>query len=146
MAKRVVSDLTGRLIEDDDRHIRIIVRQHPALTEPVELDADEGELKNLSIAGGNFVVIQLVTRDGPTEPVTLELDRFHAAFDADPIEILKRAPTARSTVQSSSSSKRDPSFLADMRAWCRQNGWPDLSDRGRVPRDAEEAYLKTRAA
>lgn len=28
----------------------------------------------------------------------------------------------------------------DIRDWARSNGWPDLSDRGRVPSDIKDAY------
>jgi hypothetical protein len=36
--------------------------------------------------------------------------------------------------------KRSAEDLAAVRTWARENGWPDLSNRGRIPRDAEEAY------
>ncbi|WP_043254038.1 histone-like nucleoid-structuring protein Lsr2 [Streptomyces sp. Tu6071] len=29
-----------------------------------------------------------------------------------------------------------------VREWARKNGWPNLGNRGRVPREVEEAYLK----
>lgn len=29
---------------------------------------------------------------------------------------------------------------AEVRAWARSNGWPDLGDRGRVPADVQQAY------
>lgn len=37
-------------------------------------------------------------------------------------------------------AKRDAAQLQAMREWGRQNGWPDLSDRGRVPAEVEAAY------
>ena len=29
---------------------------------------------------------------------------------------------------------------AEIRAWARENGWPDLGDRGRIPADAKAAF------
>lgn len=43
-----------------------------------------------------------------------------------------KAPARRPT-------RRDPSQVAAIRAWARANGF-EISDRGRIPREVEEAY------
>lgn len=36
--------------------------------------------------------------------------------------------------------KRDKAQIGAVRDWARQNGWPDLGDRGRIPNDAQAAF------
>ncbi|MBB3752668.1 hypothetical protein FHT44_005180 [Mycolicibacterium sp. BK634] len=37
---------------------------------------------------------------------------------------------------------REPALLMQMREWGRDNGWPDISNRGRIPKDLEAAFRK----
>src|SRR4051794_15624015 len=43
-------------------------------------------------------------------------------------------------VKGSGPAKLDPAQRKAMRDWARANGWPNLSDRGRIPAEAQEAY------
>jgi hypothetical protein len=38
------------------------------------------------------------------------------------------------------SARRSSTSNAEIRAWARKNGWPDLGERGRIPADAQAAY------
>jgi hypothetical protein len=42
-------------------------------------------------------------------------------------------------------SHRDPAYLKSVRAWARENGWPLLAERGRIPADAEAAFKQAQA-
>ena len=45
---------------------------------------------------------------------------------------------ARGTAKAAKAAKSTD--LADVRAWARKNGWPNISDRGRVSAEVMEAY------
>lgn len=67
-------------------------------------------------------------------------------FDSAMAEFISHARKASGADRPSSTSlhsqraKRDPQELLAIRTWARANGWPDLSDRGRIPAEAEAAY------
>jgi len=135
VATGVISDLSGRLVQE---RVRLVVKQHPDLEQAVVLDMDESEADGIKGSAGNFVVVELV-RDGEA-PVSmvLELKAFNGLFKGDPIDALESAPKANGLL--SGAAKRDPNYLQAVREWGRANGWPELSDRGRVPAAVEKAY------
>ncbi len=100
MAQRMVrfSDLTNKIIEDDDAVVRIVVEQHPALgSGPVEIDAAKDEIESLRKGALNVVSLKLYQGDG-TQPevVTIELEAFNslAEGDMDMADIIRRAEPA----------------------------------------------------
>lgn len=54
-----------------------------------------------------------------------------------------KAPRQHKVSQASVISDYNPEQRKAMRDWARKNGWPELSDRGRVPADAIEAFEKS---
>jgi hypothetical protein len=53
--------------------------------------------------------------------------------DAETVSAAVAARPARRAAASTSNSK-------EVREWARQNGWPKLGDRGRIPEDAQKAF------
>jgi hypothetical protein len=50
-----------------------------------------------------------------------------------------RAPQSRRS-SGAASGRRDITHSKAIRQWARSNGWPDISDRGRIPAEIEAAY------
>lgn len=50
--------------------------------------------------------------------------------------------SARTSAKPASRGKSESGLdIPAVRAWARSNGWPNLSDRGRIPREIQEAYI-----
>lgn len=98
MAQRLVrfSDLTNKII-DDDEVIRIIIEQHPALQNgPVELEAAADEVEAIRTGVLNVVSLKLYPGDGSApETITMEVEAFNKlAGDMDMSDVLQRAQPA----------------------------------------------------
>lgn len=65
-----ISDLTGKEGKDED-FITLIVRQHPSLDEPVQIDVLPNEIKSLQNAD-DLVILELRNADDEQLVVTLE--------------------------------------------------------------------------
>lgn len=137
----IVSDLSGRQVEETE-HITIIVRSHPALDAPVRLDAGLDELNTISTSATDYVLIE-VHAQGGSETRLVEVEDFDKLFKGDAKLVLTQAePLGRPKPGSTSSTaKREPEELNTIRAWAKANGWPDISDRGRIPQVVEQAYM-----
>jgi hypothetical protein len=99
MAQRMVrfSDLTNKIIEDDDAVVRIVVEQHPALRDgPVELEAAEDEVEVIRKGALSVVSLKLYQGDGSEpEAVTMEIEAFNKlAGDMDMADVIQRAEPA----------------------------------------------------
>lgn len=160
MAKKyiVVSDLTGQAIEDDSQVAQVRVLSHPTIDEPVVLDAFALELQSLLNKDQELVTLELVLpdEDAPRQ-LLITLKEFDKLFKSDVDEVLQNAPLyapqslapaprrrGRPAGSASKSSavraKRDPELLNQIREWARENGYPNLGARGRIPIAAEEAW------
>jgi hypothetical protein len=114
MAQRLVrfSDLTNKII-DDDEVVRIIIEQHPALQNgPVELEVAAGEVDAIRTSVLNVVSLKLYQGDGSApETVTMEVEAFNKlAGDMDMADVLHRAQPAyppRKLTKSTVSSTTD---------------------------------------
>jgi hypothetical protein len=98
MAQRLVrfSDLTNKIINDDEV-VRIVVEQHPALqTGPVELEASAEEVEAIRASVLNVVSLKLYPGDGSSpETITMEIEAFNKlAGDMEMAEILRKAQPA----------------------------------------------------
>jgi hypothetical protein len=98
MAQRLVrfSDLTNKII-DDDEVVRIVVEQHPALQNgPVELEAATDEVEAIRTSVLNVVSLKLYPGDESVpETVTMEVEAFNKLTgDMDMVEVLRRAQPA----------------------------------------------------
>ena len=112
MAQRLVrfSDLTNKIINDDDV-VRIVIDQHPALQNgPVELEAAAEEVESIRASVLNVVSLKLYRGDGSIpETVTMEIESFNKlASDMDMNDILRKArpayPPRRSTKPTAAST------------------------------------------
>lgn len=116
MARRtievVLSDLSGEEIEEED--VRSISFSVDGVSYNIDLTVSEGE----------------------------EFDEAIQPY----IEAAQKVSAPRATRRASASAKkappakRDPSQTQAIRDWARENGWPDLGNRGRIPRQVEEAF------
>jgi hypothetical protein len=98
MAQRVVrfSDLTNKIIEDD-QVVRIVVEQHPALTNgPVEIEASLDEVEHLRKGALSLVSLKLYLGDGSEpEVITAEIEEFNnLASGLDMADVIRRAGPA----------------------------------------------------
>jgi hypothetical protein len=98
VAQRMVrfSDLTNKIIEDDTV-VRIVVEQHPALSNgPVELEAAQDEIELIRKSVLSVVSLKLYLGDGSEpEAVTMEIEEFNKlAGDADMVDVIRRAQPA----------------------------------------------------
>ena len=99
MAQRIVrfSDLTNKIIEDDDAVVRIVVEQHPALQNgPVEIEVATDEVEPIRKGALSLVGLKLYQRDGSEpETVTMEIEAFNnLASGMDMSDIIRRAQPA----------------------------------------------------
>jgi hypothetical protein len=98
MAQRMVrfSDLTNKIIEDD-RVVRIVVEQHPALVNgPVEIEASLEEVEPIRKGALSLVSLKLYVGDGSEpEVITAEIEEFNnLAGDLDMADVIRRAGPA----------------------------------------------------
>lgn len=98
MAQRLVrfSDLTNKII-DDDEVVRIVIEQHPALQNgPVELEAAADEVDAIRTSVLNVVSLKLYPGDGSApETVTMEIEAFNKlASDRAMADVLREAQPA----------------------------------------------------
>ncbi|MGH3886502.1 MAG: hypothetical protein ACRDSZ_08005 [Pseudonocardiaceae bacterium] len=99
MAQRMIrfSDLTNKMIEDDDTVVRIVVEQHPALWNgPVEIEAAPDEVDFIRKGALSVVSLKLYQGDGSEpEVVTMETEAFNnLAGGMDMADIIQRAEPA----------------------------------------------------
>ena len=85
-----VSDLTGKE-DDDEKFVTLVIRRHPSLTEPVQIDVLPEEIKGLKSAGN---LVQLEIRNGETTQLVTTLDDFNK-LSPNINEILKKADGLR---------------------------------------------------
>jgi hypothetical protein len=98
MAQRLVrfSDLTNKMIQDDEV-VRIVIEQHPALQNgPVELEAAPDEAEAIRTSVLNVVSLKLYQDDSTSpEIVTMEIEAFNRlAGDMDMEDVLRKAQPA----------------------------------------------------
>ncbi len=98
MAQRMVrfSDLTNKIIEDD-QVVRIVVEQHPALAGgPVEIEASLDEVEPIRKGALSLVSLKLYLGDGSEpEVITAEVEEFNnLASGLDMADVIRRAGPA----------------------------------------------------
>ena len=108
------SDLTNKIIDDDEVVVRLVVEQHPALTDgPVEIEASKDEVEPIRNRALNVVSLKLYQGDGsPPETITMEIEAFNKlAGDMDMEDVIRRAgpayPPRKQAPTSSTSSAAD---------------------------------------
>ncbi len=99
MGQRVVrfSDLTNRIIENDDDVVRVVIEQHPALTGgPVEIEVSQDEVQPIRKGALSVVSLKLYKGDGSApEAVTMEIEAFNQlAGEMDMADVIRRAEPA----------------------------------------------------
>lgn len=99
MAQRMVSfsDLTNKIIDDDEDVVRIVIEQHPALQNgPVELEAAQDEIDVIRKSALSVVSLKLYQGDGSEpETVTMEIETFNQlAGERDMVDVIRRAGPA----------------------------------------------------
>ena len=108
------SDLTNKIIDDDGEVVRLVVEQHPALTDgPVEIEASKDEVEPIRNRALNVVSLKLYQGDGlPPETITMEIEAFNKlAGDMDMEDVIRRAgpayPPRKQAPTSSAADKLD---------------------------------------
>jgi hypothetical protein len=99
MGQRVVrfSDLTSKIIENDDDVVRVVIEQHPALRDgPVEIEVSQDEVQPIRKGALSVVSLKLYQGDGSTpEAVTMEIEAFNKlAGELDMADVIRRAEPA----------------------------------------------------
>jgi hypothetical protein len=104
------SDLSGQLIMHDDALARIVVHEHPELSDgPVEIEALTEEAEAMEEAALRVAVIDLyLPEDIEPRRIVMEADAFDKLATQNPMDELLTAarPVRRSTRSSASSSSR----------------------------------------
>ncbi|MFJ9442426.1 hypothetical protein ACIRRH_11205 [Kitasatospora sp. NPDC101235] len=101
MGQKIIrfSDLTGKHAENDGDLVRVVVLQHPDLTDgPVEIDALAGELGEVRELALDLVTVELHHPDrAEPQTVVMEAEAFDRLASAAPMaEVLRGArPAAR---------------------------------------------------
>jgi len=118
MAQRMVrfSDLTNKMIEDDDAVVRIVVEQHPALQNgPVEIEASNDEVGPVRQGALDVVSLKLYQGDGSEpEAVTMEIESFNKlAEDMDMVDVIRRAKPAYAPRKQTSATRADSAANAE---------------------------------
>ncbi|MBV2151253.1 hypothetical protein [Kitasatospora sp. SUK 42] len=99
MGQKIIrfSDLTGKHAENDGDLVRVVVLQHPELTDgPVEIDALAGELSEVPELALDLVTVELhhPDREEP-QTVVMEVETFNRLASATPMsEVLRGARRA----------------------------------------------------
>lgn len=160
MAKKyyIQSDLTGKEIKSEDEMAQLRVLDHPELNQAVVLDAGALEIAGLKDASHSLVTVEVVLPDGSRpDRLLIDIETFNKLFkNRDPMEQLSAAeeyldevapapkrrgrPAGSGKAAAAPKQKRDPELLKQIRGWARENGWPELGDRGRIPYEAEAAW------
>ena len=148
----VVSDFTGDAINEDE-HASVTVLDHPMLRHPVRLDTSVTEIKSLEGTESEFAVIEVHRPNEAPERLVISVEKFDGLFKGDVGQALDGAESAaqepeaprRGRPKGSGTSapakpKRPAEQLQQIRLWARSNGYPDLSDRGRIPAEVEAAF------
>ena len=112
------SDLTNKIIDDDEVVVRLVVEQHPALTDgPVEIEASKDEVEPIRNRALNVVSLKFYQGDGsPPETITMEIEAFNKlAGDMDMEDVIRRAgpayPPRKQAPTSSAADKLDYASL-----------------------------------
>jgi hypothetical protein len=90
------SDLTNKIIDDDDV-VRVVVEQHPALQSgPVEIEVSADEVESIRKGALSVVSLKVYQANGSApEAVTMEIEAFNRlAGDMDMADIIRRAEPA----------------------------------------------------
>lgn len=141
----VLSDLSGQQVAEEAR-VKLIIKQHPDLDAPVYLDAGADEVEGLAAVAGDFVVLQTVAGGVAGNDIIVSLEAFEGLFsNVDPVDVLESAHKLEAPTNGGGKAKRDPAYLADVRTWARAQGF-ELSDKGRIKAEIEEAYTQAQAA
>lgn len=98
MAQRMVrfSDLTNKMIEDEDV-VRVVIEQHPALANgPVEIEVGKEEAASIRSNALRVVSLKLYQGDGSApETVTMEIEAFNKLAGAvDMADVIRKAAPA----------------------------------------------------
>lgn len=118
MAQRMVrfSDLTNKMIEDDDDVVRIVVEQHPALQNgPVEIEASSAEVDPVRKGALDVVSLKLYQGNGSEpEAVTMEIESFNKLTEEmDMVDVIRRAKPAYAPRRQPGASRADSASNAE---------------------------------
>lgn len=143
-AKVTLSDFSATVVPDAER-VRLVIKNHPVLDEVVELDAAETEVAAMLKSEGQYIFVEAHLPDGTVKTAAVSIQSFDAAFTGDPYQALKDARRVAQPNSKTGAKRGNAEHLAEVRAWAKLNGWPDIKDRGRVAQEVEEAYLAATA-
>jgi hypothetical protein len=91
-----VSDLSGKIIEQDSDLVTLVVHDHPLIESPVQLDASKSDVAQIIDSDKDYAVIELIADGGDkSERMVLELAAFDKLFSSDVDEVLAAAEKYR---------------------------------------------------
>ena len=88
-----VSDLTGKLIDQEEQVARLVVEEHPHFDKPITLEALPSEIEGQLPEDSEYVALSYYPPSGePQRRVLVPLDKFNSLFEeSDPETILQTA-------------------------------------------------------
>jgi len=144
MAKATVtiSDLTNNLVPQGEE-VAVIIRSHPMLEEPVQIDAAVAEIKPVVQDTSEYVILEVI-KDGNAKQAVVELTEFNALFRGDAYAVLQQAKPVK--VNRVGSGKRSTSGeLAEIRKWAAEHGI-ECAPKGRIAQTVVDQYKAAQAA
>lgn len=161
-----VSDLSGRVIEQEDQVANIRVLSHPLISEPVKLDAQVLELQSLLSKNQDLVTLEIVLpNESPIQILTTVKDFDGLIKHGSPDDVLNsaeryesgntppttgrrrgRPPGGKNKVESKpTGSGMSKETLAQIREWANANGH-QVSSRGRIAAPIIAAWEEAHAS
>ena len=88
-----VSDLTGKIIDQEEQIGRLVVEQHPHFDKPITLEALPSEIEEQLPQDSEYVALSYYPPgEGQPRQVLMSLDKFNSLFEeSDPETVLQTA-------------------------------------------------------
>ena len=88
-----VSDLTGKIIDQEEQAARLVVEQHPHFDKAITLEALPSEIEEQLPEGSEYVALSYYPPSGePQRRILVPLDQFNNLFEeSDPETVLQTA-------------------------------------------------------
>lgn len=96
----------------------------------IEIEPGDGETVEFSYRGRAYAI-------DLTNEEAAEFDDLMARYTGTAARVGGNRPNVS---RAGGTARRGPEQVRAIREWARQNGWPNIADRGRIPGEVEDAY------